>query len=314
MHTAARGTEPKAKAGRLSSYLLATRPMFFTATLLPVILGTAWGAGHAHSFNLVGFLLAMLTIVCVHACINVVNDVCDDINGTDRINRQHISPYSGGSRFIQESILSRAQMRNWAIVLGVSAAALGSLLVLREGGVVLWLGIAGLGLGLLYSIPPVALVNRGLGEVAVGVGAGLLPVIGAAWLQTHQWAFEPVLLALPASIWVSCILLINEIPDAGADEQSGKRTLVVRLGPARSLLLYALLNLTALGLIAYLAWIQLFPWWALLLPAILLLMSLRKLRGGAQIAQSRSQLTGLIRQTLTNHMLGILWLTASLII
>jgi len=115
---------------------------------------------------------------------NVYNDVGDDISGADPGNTEHIYPYTGGSRFIQTGLLSRAQMSRLAFGLGAAALLLGALLAVLRGPGVIWLGCAGLGLGILYSMPGVQLAARGLGEATVAIGFGALPVLGSVWLQT----------------------------------------------------------------------------------------------------------------------------------
>ena len=85
-------------------------PSSFPASVLPVIVGTAWGAQVSGQFNLVLFLLALVATVCVHAGANVLNDVGDESGGTDRQNTDRIYPYTGGSRFIQMGIMEASSM------------------------------------------------------------------------------------------------------------------------------------------------------------------------------------------------------------
>jgi 1,4-dihydroxy-2-naphthoate octaprenyltransferase len=54
-------------------------------------------------------------------------------------------------------------------------------------------------------------------------------------------------LAAPLGIMISAFLFVNEMPDARADGESGKRTLVVRLGKARASRVFALFPLVAFG-------------------------------------------------------------------
>ena len=162
----------------------ATRPKFYPASILPVVVGTAWGASVAGAFDVTAFALAVLATVCVHAGANVLNDVGDESGGTDRCNEDRIYPYTGGSRFIQSGIMSAGNMARLGISLLTVAAVAGLLLLLRFGPAILWFGLAGVALAVLYSLGPVRLSSNGLGEVAVGIGLGMLPVTGAAWLQS----------------------------------------------------------------------------------------------------------------------------------
>ena len=103
-----------------------------------------------------------------------------------------------------------------------------------------------MGLGLLYSLPGPQLSARGIGEAAVALGLGVLPVLGAVWLQTGRVDLGAVLVCIPVSCWVAAILIINEVPDVEADRRALKRTLVVRWGIKGARRIYRGLTLLAL--------------------------------------------------------------------
>ena len=85
--------------------------------MLPVLAGTAWGFQAAGSFDFAVFILALFATVCVHAASNVLNDVGDESGGTDQQNVDRIYPYTGGSRFIQQGIMSQTEMARWGMTL-----------------------------------------------------------------------------------------------------------------------------------------------------------------------------------------------------
>lgn len=293
-------------------YFLATRPPFLTASILPVLAGTAWGASVANSVDLVAGLLALLATIAVHAGSNVYNDVSDELNGTDRINEEHIHPFTGGSRFIQNGVLTLQQMRRWALLLFAAGIVLGAALIALKGIGVLFLGLAGIALGALYSLPAVQLSGRGFGETAVAVAFGILPVCGAAWLQSGIVDLTVVLISIPISCWVAAILLINEVPDRIADEQVGKRTWVVRFGRGGTRRIYLLLHTLAAiaGLVLVLQ--RVFPWWAVVVPLLLLAASFSA--ATAITANDRAALEKSIKMTLAIHAVGALWWTAAILI
>jgi 1,4-dihydroxy-2-naphthoate octaprenyltransferase len=292
----------------VSSYAMATRPMFLTASLLAVITGTSLGWHSAGRLDATAALLALLIIALLHAAANVLNDVYDELNGTDRLNTQRIYPYTGGSRFIQNGVLSLEQMRNWGLLLLSLATLLGFGLGAYRGTAVLWLGMTGIGLGVLYSAPPIQLAARGLGEIAVAAGFGLLPVCGAAWLQTGRFELPALLVSIPVSCWVANILLINEVPDADSDAAAGKRTLVVRLGIQGAAYLYTGLSLVAFGCVGFAVINGSLPPLALLLPGMLLPIGLLNGRRIRTSGHTPPDLKPAIEKTLAIHAAGCLWL------
>jgi 1,4-dihydroxy-2-naphthoate octaprenyltransferase len=284
------------------------RPKFFPASVLPVLAGSAWGYMAAGQFDLSCFVLALLATVCVHAGANVLNDVGDDSGGTDRQNEDRIYPYTGGSRFIQVGIMSSSGMARLGVsLLGVAAIA-GLILLFSKGLMVLWFGLAGVLLAVLYSLGPVRLASIGLGETAVGVAFGVLPVVGAAWLQSGVINLDVVLFSLPVAAWVAAILLINEVPDIGADGATGKRTLPVRLGLGGTSNLYLLLNAAAASVVIWLAVAGPLPLLAPLAPVGLLLLAWQASRAIRQGIDDRAGMTRAIEMTLGIHTIGSIWL------
>jgi 1,4-dihydroxy-2-naphthoate octaprenyltransferase len=301
------GDSPGQVARRLFN---ATRPKFFPASVLPVIAGTAWGYSVAGSFDVVVFLLALLATVCVHAGANALNDVGDDSGGTDRQNEERIYPYTGGSRFIQNGIMSANNMARLGLSLLAVAGIAGLLLLMMRGQMILWYGLAGVVLAVLYSLGPVRLSSIGLGEIAIGVAFGVLPVTGAAWLQSGVINLESLLFALPISVWVAAIVLINEVPDMTADGLTGKRTLPVRFGLNATAALYAGIQLSATAVVVWMTLNGDLPLAAPLAPVLLMVLALKATRAIREGVENRARMTEAIEATLGVHTVGSIWLAA----
>jgi 1,4-dihydroxy-2-naphthoate octaprenyltransferase len=312
--------EPSAKqfAGRsfaqtTNRLFHATRPKFFPASVLPVLIGTTWGIQVTGSFALSVFALALLATVCVHAASNVLNDVGDDSGGTDRQNEDRIYPYTGGSQFIQKGIMSAPEMARLGISLLTAAAIAGLLLIVLKGTMVLYFGLVGVALAVLYSLGPVRLSSLGLGESAVAVAFGVVPVAGAAWLQGATLDSTLLVVSLPVSLWVTAILLINGVPDIAADGATGKRTLPVRLGLTATGLLYVILHVVAAAATAWLALAGALPMLAPLVPAGLLILAIRSGIAITKGVEDRNSMTRAIEGTLAIHTIGSLWLCACML-
>ena len=218
---------------RLSPFWLAlrtTRLPFLSATAVPVLLGIAVAASHG-TFT---WWTALLTIIggsFAHLAINVTNDIFDTLSGADDANTTP-TQFSGGSRVAVYDLVSIGGLARVALALFAAAAAIGLVLVAVTGSVILlWIGIAGIALGVAYTAPPLKLVYRGLGEIAVALGFGPIMLLGAYVVQTGRLAWEPLVLSLVPGILVALILFVNEVPDRRSDAAAGKRTLPVRFTP-----------------------------------------------------------------------------------
>lgn len=225
-----RGTPVRPRLARGWLALRATRLPFLTATLVPILIGIAIAATH----GLFNPLTALLTIVggsFIQIGLNVANDVFDTSQGADDVN---VTPtkYSGGSRVIQYGLVTLPGMKRIASAAYVAGIAIGLVLLAISGSIALLvIGIAGVVISLAYTAPPLRLVYRGLGEVAVALGFGPLMMVGAYVVQSRgELAWEPFAASIPIGLLVALILYVNEIPDRRGDATAGKRTLPVRLG------------------------------------------------------------------------------------
>jgi len=226
--SAERGTpvKPRLSLGWLT--LRATRLPFLSATIIPVLLGIVIAASQGF-FDLPSALLTIIGAAFVQLGLNVANDVFDTTQGADDAN---VTPtkYSGGSRVIQYGLVSFRRMVTIAVGFYAAAAVVGLvLLVLRGSPALLAIGIVGFVVSIGYTAPPLKLVYRGLGEIAVAVGFGPLMLLGAYVVQTAgSISWEPVVASIPIALLVALILYVNEIPDRRGDARAGKRTLPVR--------------------------------------------------------------------------------------
>ena len=218
---------------RLSPFWLAlrtTRLPFLSATAVPVVLGIAVAASH----GVFTWWTALLTIIggsFAHLAINVTNDIFDTLSGADDANTTP-TQFSGGSRVAVYDLVSIRGLSRLAVGLFGVAAAIGLLLVAVTGSMtLLWIGIAGIVVGVAYTAPPLKLVYRGLGELAVAIGFGPIMLLGAYVVQTGRLAWEPFVLSLVPGTLIALILFVNEIPDRRSDAQAGKRTLPTRFSP-----------------------------------------------------------------------------------
>ena len=226
-------------------YLLATRPAFLSVTFFACLVGfgTAYHDGAALEAGKAAATLVFALFA--HAGINVLNDYYDELNGTDRANTERVFPFTGGSRFIQNGVLTACATAVYGAALVGIVIVAGLWLAGISAPGLIWVGAAGLFIGWAYSAPPLALNSRGLGELCVALGFGLI-VVGADFVQRAAFAPLPAIAAVSYGLLVTNILYINQFPDRSADEAAGKRHWVVILGAHRARWGYV-----AIGVVAY---------------------------------------------------------------
>lgn len=218
-------------ANRALTMLAAARPAFLTASVLPVLASGALSSSLSQTPIAMGLLaLSCLNIVLIHSGANVLNDYFDALNGTDDLNKDRIFPFSGGSRFIQNNVLSIAETGWLGFVLLAAGGIMGLAMSWFVGPILLILGVAGGLVAFFYSAPP-CLSCRGLGDLAVAVCFGVLPVVGTSLILGGQIPAPAWWLGAIIGCFVAAILWANSVPDIAADRQAGKWTLPARIGP-----------------------------------------------------------------------------------
>lgn len=212
-------------------WLKAVRPQFYPMSALAYTLGALLMPA---PLNLWAFFFGLVAMVGLKVATVLTNDIHDC--ESDARNR-YWSPFNGGGRSLHEGGFSVAELwRGAAIALGVSGlATLGLLLVapapLAVLAVLLVLAVLALG----YTIPPLKLSHRGLGELDVALthGPGVL-ILGYVAQGGAVFAAQPWLLATVIALAVLPAIILAGVPDRSADREGGKFTLVVRLGIASS--------------------------------------------------------------------------------
>lgn len=291
---------------RFVHLILATRPAFLTIAAVGCLIGFALSYQQAGRVDVFACLLAIGIAVVGQASANVINDYYDALSGTDAVNVDRISPFTGGSRFIQDAVLTQTQVKAIGLTAIVLASLAGALLLERlNAWHLIWVGCAGLFIGWAYSAEPFRLMGRGVwGEFAI-IAAWTLIVAGSASLQTHVFDMTAILVGIAYGLLVANILYANQIPDIVADRSVGKMTLAVRTPTPQLWVWYALFTAISWVIVIGLVAVGPLPMTALF-SLFALPHSVAAIRGLMKTPLPRPAMTAYIKQTiLAAHLFGL---------
>ncbi|SDJ38284.1 1,4-dihydroxy-2-naphthoate octaprenyltransferase [Nonomuraea maritima] len=212
-------------------WIAGARPRTLPNAIVPVMVGTGVAIGES-GFVWWRAVLALLVALSMQIGVNYANDYSDGIRGTDD---QRVGPMRlVGSRAATPKQVLAAALGSFAV-----AAVLGLVLVVvTQAWWVLLVGAACIAAGWFYTGGKRPYGYRGLGELAVFVFFGVVPVVGTAYVQTEQLSWAALAASIPVGLLSCSMLVVNNLRDVHTDGQSGKQTLAVRLGPERTRLLY----------------------------------------------------------------------------
>jgi 1,4-dihydroxy-2-naphthoate polyprenyltransferase len=273
----------------LKLWVAGARPRTLPAAVVPVVVGSAVGYlttrhyftvtgsvnGHivsrsstpvTHSFSAINAVLALVVALALQIGTNYVNDYADGVRGTDEVR-------VGPVRLVAGKLATVRQVKLAALAsFGVSGIA-GLILAIR---VSYWFIPIGLLCGLAgwaYTGGRHPYGYLGLGEALVFVFFGLVATTGSAYVQhvplvhgyTFPWAFA-VWASVPVGLLAAALLQANNLRDVETDEETGKKTVAVRLGRTRAGYLYVATLVAAAASIGVL---QHYRGWALIALAAL---------------------------------------------
>jgi len=224
----------------MKKYIKALRAPFISGSVAPVIIGASLAFINIEGpYPWLYLIVAIIGVASLHTAANLINDYYD-AKGSDRVNLR-VTPFSGGSRAIQEEGLSLNAVEVMIVVF-LSIALFTAVWMTRAGRpLVIPLGLLGLFIGWAYSTPPLQLMSKGWGEVLIFFAFGPLVSLGGYYAVAGHMTLASFVIGIPHAFLITNVLWINEFPDYEADKSVGKYNLVVRMGPEMARYLYCLM-------------------------------------------------------------------------
>ncbi len=212
----------------LRSWFIAARPWSFTASAIPVLLGTSLALYHGYS-NWPLFFLVLLAGIFLQAGTNFFNTYGDFIAGVDTKESALTCP-----QLVQE-INSPKAMYRAGILSFLIVAVISVILIYNAGWILLAYAFVGLAGGYYYTNGKYPYKYHALGPFFVFLLMGPLMVCPTYYIVTGTNSFAAFFLSLSIGFLVAGIMHGNDIRDIEHDQQAGIKTLAMRLGAKKAL-------------------------------------------------------------------------------
>lgn len=209
-------------------WMIAIRPWSIPASAMPIVVAISYLFWKDAQMNWPMALLTLLGMVLFHLTGNVWSDYFDFKKKVD-------ADDTFGAKTITTGMFEPKEIKNLAFVLLALSVLCGVTILAFTGLPVLWIGLAGMLLMLLYPF----LKYNALGDLDILLTFAFLPVLGTSFVVTGtiDWSMLWII-ALPVGLITDGILHSNNMRDIRTDRRAGIRTMAMSMGPKYSAWLY----------------------------------------------------------------------------
>lgn len=290
----------------IKSWIEAMRLRTLPVSVAGVIAGTGC-AIMLDSFKAAPALACLVFAILAQIAANFGNEYYDFKNGIDRKGR------AGFRRGVTEGEIDPESMKRATFIVLALAAVVGCTMLFYGPWWLIIVGVLIMMFALAYSAGPYPLSHHGLGDLAVIIFFGIIPVTFTCFLQTGDGDGMNIIVptSLAVGLLAANVLIVNNYRDMEDDAAVGKRTTVVIFGRKFMSLTYLLSGITGMAVMLP-VWVRL-PLWALAVPVLFVILHLNvwlKLRRAAG-----TELNPLLGRTAVNLLVfSLLFISASLFV
>jgi 1,4-dihydroxy-2-naphthoate octaprenyltransferase len=225
----------------INRWVAGARVRTLPAAVVPVVVGTAVASAEG-SVVWWRALAALIVALAIQVGTNYANDYHDGIRGTD-------DARVGPVRLVAGGLAAPASVRLAALLSFVVAAVAGLALAVAVSWWLVPVGAVSFAAGWLYTGGPRPYGYAGFGELFVFVFFGVVATVGSAYVHLERITGLALLASVPVGLLATGLLVVNNLRDIPTDAVTGKRTLAVRVGAARTRTLYASCIVAAIALV-----------------------------------------------------------------
>lgn len=254
---------------KLKIWVEAIRPRTLPVSVSGVVIALALAYCHGR-LQWVPAVICLIFAVLAQIVSNLANEYYDFLRGVDKAGR------AGFRRGVTEGDISPNTLKRVTFATLIVTMAIGCGLIPYGGW---WLVAVGalIGIGALaYSTGPYPLSHHALGEPAVMVFYGLIPVNFTYYVVEGNFGAMAMLASISIGFMGVNVLLVNNYRDVDDDREAGKRTSVVVFGKQAAALAYLINGFVAMAMMSPL-WLMMlinkqYPAWGIAVPIVYLAM------------------------------------------
>lgn len=193
------------------------------AGLVPVILGSVYSKYAFGKLNILYLILLAIAMILIQSATNMINDYFDYKRGAD-------SNKSGDEKALVSGEITPKQVLLIIFSYQVIALIIGIFLASQTSYYILLVAIVGGLISILYAFGPLPISYTPLGEIVSGVTMGIGITSTVIYIQSGMFNLNTVLVAIPTAVFISTILLTNNLSDIEEDREVGRKTLAIIIG------------------------------------------------------------------------------------
>ncbi len=250
------------------------RPHTLTASFIPVFVGTMLALVDG-VFDSLLFAAMLLASMLIQSATNMFNEYFDYKRGLDNEDSVGI-----GGTIVRDGIAPKVVLKLGYIFFGL-AVLLGVFICMFSSWWIAVVGTVCMIVGYLYTGGSHPIAYTPFGEVSAGFMMGTVIIGISYFIQTGRITSDVLLISIPTALFISCLLLANNIRDLKGDKENGRRTIAILLGRRNAIVLEAGAFVFIYLITIYFIVSGMLPWWSFLtfLSMIKALSAIKKFKG-----------------------------------
>ena len=211
-------------------YVIALRPWSFSASLMPVALGSALSWRDTSQFSPVTFFFSAIVVVSVHAAGNLVKNYHDHLK----------SKSENETGLTLQGIVRVGVLLYFLACVGLLGVKCSSPAKIEHLAFLFFGGLSG---SFLYT-GGISLQYHSIGDLIIVITFGPIAVLFSYMAQCGHFNFAPMLYAVPLALNTEAVLHSENARDSERDKVDGVVTMATILGPSGSYVFYLFLLFT----------------------------------------------------------------------